>query len=580
MCKPACLLSWMVSLLALGACSGGGGRPEPIVIGMSFVTESVSDGKVFTNYSTALVASGGVGTHQWTVLSGDLPPGLALDTSSTTADTTLRGTPTTEGSYQFSIQAAAGDEKVSRSFTMSIDGLVPMVGGWADIPMATNGRVVHVSETGNDSADGSLANPRRTLAGGFELLRDGQPDWLLLQRGDTFPLTGAWQWDKSGPVSGGWMRLGAYGDPDDARPVIESQDGYIVITPGYRSSRVIRNVAFTDVVMSATDRLLNSATTTANVSAISLIAVEWQGSSGQPFNDLLFENCRVSGFTFGFVSSNDVIGLTIRRCTFDHIFGAGTNHSSGALAGARNLLLEDNLFYRIMSPDIPGVGSNAYSGFSHSAYVGADASNVVSRGNIFIRTPDAVMQRAGGTYSRNVSAHTNVAGNLGQAWGVTPAPGGVLGQVIENLGLNTISESFFLGNMRGGAVDSNMLLEDLDGQGQTNFDLVARNNAGSGVNIGVHDTAFSANLVSGIISWNPAETASFSGLTFNGNQENLGPTTTSIADYLQSVGWSGNTVDDWAQHLLARDRNNYAERHLSLSVINFYRAHYALPPLN
>lgn len=455
----------------------------------------------------------------------------------------------------------------------------PGSGGWTPFEQAGGARIVHVSATGDDAADGSLQRPRRTLAGGYALLRDGSADWLLLRRGDTFSLSGSFQWQKSGPRSGTyWMRLGAYGDERLPRPILLSQDGYLVVSPGFRSSQTLERLAVTDVYFLAAERILRSATTTTNVNALQLIATQWQGT-GRPFAKILVENCRFSGFTFGFTCSDDVEDLTIRRCIFDRIFGAGTTHSSGVLGGAQGWLLEENLFYQIMSPDIPGVGSNAYSPFSHSVYITADATAVVVRRNFCIRVPDAPMQRAGGVHAQNVAAHVQIAGNIGQVWGTTPVPGGVEALVAENLTLNPLGAQFFLGNIRRGVVRSNLLLWDAQGQSPVNLVLVASNSAGNGMNIGVHDTSFESNFVSGNISWNPSNTTSYSGLSFSGNQTSLPRTNSTISEYLSSIGWHGTTIDDWASTLLRWDRANFTPAHSTTSVLNFYRALYGLPSL-
>ena len=51
-------------------------------------------------YSVALAATGGTGPYTYSISSGSLPPGLTL------TGTTLAGTPTAQGSYSFTMQAA------------------------------------------------------------------------------------------------------------------------------------------------------------------------------------------------------------------------------------------------------------------------------------------------------------------------------------------------------------------------------------------------------------------------------------------------------------------------------------------
>ena len=57
-------------------------------------------GEVSIGYSDQLTASGGTGTLTWSVSSGSLPPGLSLSSSTGL----LSGTPTTGGSYAFTVK--------------------------------------------------------------------------------------------------------------------------------------------------------------------------------------------------------------------------------------------------------------------------------------------------------------------------------------------------------------------------------------------------------------------------------------------------------------------------------------------
>ncbi len=520
-----------------------------------------------------------VGTSvAWTLLSGALPPGLGLGMPAQ-APNTITGMPTLAGRFDFTLEALVNGNRITQIFELIVQPNASLVDGWTEFVPQPGARVVHVSSSGNDSASGSVTAPRRTLAGGFALLRNGQADWLLLKRGDSFSLNSTFQWNKSGPATGnGWMRLGAYGDDDLPRPVLLSQGGFIAITPGYQSSATIQRVAITDIYLSAANRIATSATTTQNINGVHLVATQWQGT-GMPFSRILLENCRISGFTFGLICETDSADVSVRRCIFDHIFAIGSPHSSAILSSAQGFLFEDNVIYKVMSPDIPGLGNYANSSFSHTAYIGSFATNVIARGNIVIKAPDGTMQRGGGEFSRNVCAKTHNGTNIGQAWGVTPAPGGVQIRVEENLLLNTNSHVMYVGNTASGAVRANLLLQDQDGSGQTDMSLVSINSTNTGTNIGVHNTAFTDNLLSGTITWNPSNVTSFTGLSFSGNLQNAGPTTTSVAAYLAAIGWPGTTVDDWANKLLLRDRANFTREYLSTSIINFYRQHYALPPL-
>lgn len=81
-------------------------------------------------------------------------------------------------------------------------------------------------QDGDDTYDGrwpihmgGLAGPVKTAHAGYALMRDGQPDWLLFKRGQTWEGAdlysgGADEWVKAGTSADAPMVIGAYGDGD------------------------------------------------------------------------------------------------------------------------------------------------------------------------------------------------------------------------------------------------------------------------------------------------------------------------------------------------------------------------------
>jgi hypothetical protein len=109
------------------ACAEGGGsggslgstspNPGPTMLAIS--TASLPSGTVQAAYSANISATGGVAPFTWSLAAGALPPGLTLDTSSSGATTTLSGTPSTAGSYNFTVAVTSGST-VTKAFTVAI----------------------------------------------------------------------------------------------------------------------------------------------------------------------------------------------------------------------------------------------------------------------------------------------------------------------------------------------------------------------------------------------------------------------------------------------------------------------------
>jgi hypothetical protein len=90
-----------------------------VTIKMAISPKSLPAGTVNVPYSQALTAIGGTGSETWTVASGTLPPGLTLSSAGV-----LSGTPTTAGSFTFTVQVTDSDSPANvatRSYTLTIN---------------------------------------------------------------------------------------------------------------------------------------------------------------------------------------------------------------------------------------------------------------------------------------------------------------------------------------------------------------------------------------------------------------------------------------------------------------------------
>jgi hypothetical protein len=84
-------------------------------------------------------------------------------------------------------------------------------------------RVVYVSSSTGSASNSGLdaSHPVQTLAQGYALLRDGQPDYLLLKRGDVWNGEYFSNWNKWGPAGSATpMVVSSYGS--GPRPIIQN----------------------------------------------------------------------------------------------------------------------------------------------------------------------------------------------------------------------------------------------------------------------------------------------------------------------------------------------------------------------
>ena len=79
---------------------------------VAITTTSVPNGTVEAAYSAVIEATGGCGPFKWAVASGTLPTGVAAEESASRS-LTLKGSPTTAGSYSFTISITGCEGHVS-----------------------------------------------------------------------------------------------------------------------------------------------------------------------------------------------------------------------------------------------------------------------------------------------------------------------------------------------------------------------------------------------------------------------------------------------------------------------------------
>jgi hypothetical protein len=91
---------------------------------LQVTTSSLAGGATGSAYSQTLAAAGGTPPYSWSISSGSLPPGLALDAASGA----ISGTPTSGGSFGFSVTAtdsASPAQSATRALSISVSAAPP-----------------------------------------------------------------------------------------------------------------------------------------------------------------------------------------------------------------------------------------------------------------------------------------------------------------------------------------------------------------------------------------------------------------------------------------------------------------------
>lgn len=106
---------------------------------LAFETQSLPSGTVNVAYVATIQATGGVGGYVFSLNSGQLPPGVTLSNGGV-----VQGTPTTAGSYLFTVRVQSGQDSALKTYNLNI-----------------------ASNTGNNLSITTLALPQGTVGTGY-----------------------------------------------------------------------------------------------------------------------------------------------------------------------------------------------------------------------------------------------------------------------------------------------------------------------------------------------------------------------------------------------------------------------------
>lgn len=263
--------------------------------------------------------------------------------------------------------------------------------GWTELTPSLDTRVIYVStSTGSDRNNGlSPQTPVRTADRGYELVRDGHPDWLLFKRGDIFSLPTSndglfRRWRKSGRSRTEPMVVSSYGEPAEPMPQFHSNGrGFLHIGRG-NNPVMVQHVIFHDLHALANQRkpdhhhFVDGGTTEFGI----LLRTD--------VHDLKFEGVRIEYFWHNILASGrsshgepkNVSDLTFHRCVIRNAWTSKPNHPQGFSAtDFAGLRLTENIFdhngWLEGHPEQRTV-------FRHQAYL-QHMKDVLIEGNVFSR---------------------------------------------------------------------------------------------------------------------------------------------------------------------------------------------------
>jgi hypothetical protein len=145
---------------------------------LTITTTSLPNGNIESTYSAAVHAAGGDGAFFWSLISGSLPPGLALnvDDLGEQDHALITGVPTEEGTFTFRLEVRSGDgQTASRQFSITIQARLPLVVKTPAVPPALVGAPYNVRLDASGGVGGfEWTLVEGALPAGLQLTADGR----------------------------------------------------------------------------------------------------------------------------------------------------------------------------------------------------------------------------------------------------------------------------------------------------------------------------------------------------------------------------------------------------------------------
>ena len=262
--------------------------------------------------------------------------------------------------------------------------------------------------------------PKQTIRAGYDLLRDGYPDWLLLKAGDTFTspqdaMDASYPWTKSGISTTEPMIFGSYWSENEPppRPRIVCND---------QALRIYTAVGVKNLLVTGIHFECPNPANPAVMFARGIYMIG--GGPNIPNKSVRIEDCYINGWWQGIAvdpwPSKFDSDISIRRCVVVDNFRVDSSVSppgpvpnSGGLyvEQTNGLLVEECVFDR---NGWDGVNVSTRSIYNHNNYIQDDCTDVTIRGNISARgSADNYQVRPIGTIHNNLSLKAPIHFHMG-----------------------------------------------------------------------------------------------------------------------------------------------------------------------
>jgi hypothetical protein len=282
--------------------------------------------------------------------------------------------------------------------------------GWTSFLETGDTKKIYVSSSGSDSNTGlSEVQAVATLAKAKTLLRgDGNPDWILLKRGDTWTENFA-AWSQSGKSVEEPVLISYYGASGDP-PQINSTSGFTCHGTKALSFIAITGIDFTILAKDPADGSFDPAVAQKHWVPVRVAA---------PVDGFLFEGCWLSYGAMEVIA--EVKNLRIRRNVFKVNYVQNQDLTKSAGYKAHNIyisnrgepfVVEENIFdYGGWHPTLTAAGRLI---LAHNLYCDVGCGPALVRRNVFCRgSLNGCMTRGGGVQENNLFVECAAVGVIG-----------------------------------------------------------------------------------------------------------------------------------------------------------------------